>query len=202
MAPSFPGLKAFLTGNQVTSKNDTVLAADGTKLPTILHVTVHKAENLYKPTLAAMVKFNPYVSCYLTPNKLAKQSTEHAVFSTASPTFDTVLSFTYKGEPLLVVQAWDADMIRHEFIGESPMDLMSVINSSSRSWTGPVTVWGKKGTMVRGSVWVTVQFEGGTPYDPSYPAAHVSQTELFDPKLASSPLTNITSAAKQAAWCC
>lgn len=70
--------------------------------------------------------------------------------------------------------------------------MIKVLNSRSRTWSGPVTVtlasqlcfqiYGQRGTALRGEVHITLSLKGGDPYKSSCPAVTRAQLEITHPK--------------------
>lgn len=173
------GLQQVLAGataSENISRDDYYCQPNG-QLPDMVVVHIDKCRDLYKPTYLAKVKMDPYVAVYLQSKKAWRVATSPVSFGGANPTINKEIRLPYTGEPMLVVQVFAKEPIRDEFIGECPLDLLPVINSTSRSWRGPVTVYGSKGTVVRGEVVLSLTLRGGTPFDPRMPACRVGQLQ-------------------------
>eukprot|EP01054_Gregarina_sp_Poly1_P009542 Gregarina_sp_Poly_1__9541@NODE_600_length_7248_cov_149_324885_g463_i0_p5_GENE_NODE_600_length_7248_cov_149_324885_g463_i0NODE_600_length_7248_cov_149_324885_g463_i0_p5_ORF_typecomplete_len217_score10_76C2/PF00168_30/1_7e07_NODE_600_length_7248_cov_149_324885_g463_i054606110 len=157
------------------SKEEFLCQPNG-RLPDTVVVYLDQCKDLYKPTVLAKVKMDPYVGVYLVSKKTWRVCTSPKTFGGANPKIDKEVKLPFEGEPLVVVQVFAKEPIRDEFIGECPLDLLPILNSPSRSWHGPITIYGNRGTTVRGVVILTVSLTGGTPFDPHYPACTVAQS--------------------------
>lgn len=177
---AFKGIVDFLLHRRTATAREDIVQPCG-QLPQVVSVHVQSASNLYRPTFASNFKMDPYMCAYLSGHKESTGKTTPIVFGGNCPVINQDIDLVFRGEPLLILQAFDKDMIHDEFIGEAPLDLLPVINTRQRRWTGPVTVYGQKGTIPHGEILVTLSFKGGDPYDPARPAMHRGELEDGDP---------------------
>eukprot|EP01053_Blabericola_migrator_P013178 Blabericola_migrator_1__13177@NODE_904_length_6135_cov_68_019281_g633_i0_p3_GENE_NODE_904_length_6135_cov_68_019281_g633_i0NODE_904_length_6135_cov_68_019281_g633_i0_p3_ORF_typecomplete_len211_score14_30C2/PF00168_30/0_00096C2C2_1/PF11618_8/0_031_NODE_904_length_6135_cov_68_019281_g633_i042924924 len=146
-------------------------------LPQEVVLHIGQCRDLYKPTYLAKVKMDPYAAAYLQGKIEWRVKTAPVKFGGSNATIDKEIRLAYAGEPLVIIQIYIKEPIRDELIGQCPLDLLPLINSHSRRWAGPVTLYGKKGTVVHGQVDVSITLKGGSPYDPRNPACTVGQMQ-------------------------